>query len=91
MTQVASIEEIVEIKPQDKHLSDYRVSNFSVSTIDLEFDLYDSKTQVKATSLVTRTDDENKPLFLFGEHLKLLSLLVDDVIYDDFQLVEGGL
>lgn len=91
MTQVASIEEVVEKKPQAKHLSDYQVSNFTLSTVDLEFDLFDDKTQVKATSAMCRTDDNNQPLFLFGEQLKLIALLVDNVAYSDYQFVEGGL
>ena len=91
MTQVASIEEVVEKKPQAKHLSDYQVSNFTLSTLDLEFDLFDDKTQVKATSAMCRTDDNNQPLFLFGEQLKLIALLVDNVAYSDYQFVEGGL
>ena len=91
MSQVASIEEVVEKKPQEKHLSDYRVSDFTVSTLDLEFDLFDDNTQVKATSEMCRTDDNKQPLFLFGEQLKLVSLLVDDIDYCDYQLVEGGL
>ncbi|MFT6986841.1 MAG: aminopeptidase N [Psychromonas sp.] len=91
MSQVTSIEEVVEKKPQTKHLSDYRVSNFAVSTLDLEFDLFDGNTQVKATSAMCRSDDQDLPLFLFGEQLKLLSILVDNIAYSDYQVVEGGL
>ena len=91
MSQIDSIEEAVEKKPQEKHLSDYRVSHFTVSTLDLEFDLYDKNTQVKAISVIHRVNDDNEPLFLFGEQLKLLSVMVDDSEYSDYQLVEGGL
>jgi len=91
MTQVTSIEEVVSEKPQEKHLSDYRPSYFSVSTLDLEFDLYDNNTQVKAITTLSRNSDNNQPLFLFGEQLKLVSILVDNTDYSDYQLVEGGL
>ena len=91
MSQVTSIEEDIEKKPQEKHLSDYRVSNFTVSTLDLEFDLYDNNTQVQATSRMHRANDNGQPLFLFGEQLKLQSLRVDNIDYSDYQLVEGGL
>jgi len=91
MSQVDSIEELVARKPQAKHLSDYQVPNFAVSTLDLEFDLFDDKTEVKATSAMCRTDSANQPLFLFGEQLKLIALLVDNVAYSDYQFVEGGL
>ena len=91
MSQVDSIEQAVEKKPQEKHLSDYRASYFTVSTLDLEFDLYDNNTQVKATSVMHRVNDDNEPLFLFGEQLKLISVMVDDLEYSDHQFVEGGL
>ena len=94
MSQVSSlesIEEAVEKNPQEKHLSDYRVSNFTVSTLNLEFDLYDTKTQVQAVSVMQRVNDDNQPLFLYGEQLKLQALLVNDIEYPDYQLVEGGL
>ena len=81
MSQVTSIEEALEKKTQEKHLSDYRASHFAVSTLDLEFDLYDENTQVKATSVMNRIGDNNQPLFLFGEQLKLLSVMVDDIEY----------
>ncbi|WP_354625677.1 aminopeptidase N [Psychromonas sp. MME2] len=91
MSQVASIEEVVEKKPQEKYLADYQVANFAITTIDLEFDLYDMQTVVTATSKMYRTNAEKKPLFLYGEQLKLVSLLIDGIAYDDYQEVEGGL
>ncbi|MCW8996692.1 MAG: aminopeptidase N, partial [Psychromonas sp.] len=91
MSQVSSIEEVVEKKPQEKFLSDYRASHFAVSTLDLEFDLYDKNTQVKATSVIHRIGENNEPLFLFGEQMKLCAIFVDDVAYSDYQFVEGGL
>ncbi|TEW56007.1 aminopeptidase N [Psychromonas sp. RZ22] len=90
MSQVDSLEEVIEKNPQEKHLSDYRPSDYSISTIDLEFDLFDNQTTVKAISQVKRVSAKATPLFLFGESLKLLSVLVDDVDYSDFELIEEG-
>lgn len=91
MSQVTSIEEVVEKNPQEKYLSDYRRSSFSIDTLDLEFDLFETQTKVTASSVVSRCDQSNAPLFLFGEQLTLLSLSVDDQPHTDYQLVEGGL
>ena len=91
MSQVDSLEEVIEKNPQEKHLSDYRPSNYTVSSIDLEFDLFDTQTQVKAVSHIQRASEDKSPLFLFGEALKLVSILVNEVDYADFELVEGGM
>ena len=85
------LEEVIERSPQEKHLSDYRPSDYTISTIDLEFDLFDHQTKVQAISQVQRVSQEVTPLFLFGEALNLISILVDDVDYTDFELVEDGL
>ncbi|RBW47863.1 aminopeptidase N [Psychromonas sp. B3M02] len=85
------VEEVIERNPHEKHLSDYRPSNYTISTIDLEFDLFDNQTKVKAISQVTRVSTDNTPLFLFGEALTLVSLLVDGVEYSDYQLAEDGI
>ncbi|WP_028865325.1 aminopeptidase N [Psychromonas aquimarina] len=91
MSQVASIEEVTQKNPQEKHLCDYRACDFAVSTLDLEFDLFDECTQVKAVSHISRSNKSAAPLFLFGEQLKLVSILVNDKSYADFELVSGGL
>jgi len=91
MSQVDSLEQVIEKNPQEKYLSDYRSSDYVVSTIDLEFDLFDDRTTVKAVSQIERISADNNPLFLFGEALTLLSLLVDGVDYADYELVDGGL
>ncbi len=85
------LEEVIERNPQEKHLSDYRPSDYTISTIDLEFDLFDHQTKVQAISQVQRVSKEVTPLFLFGEALNLVSILVDGVNYVDFELVEDGI
>jgi len=92
MSQTDSlVEEVIEKNPQEKYLSDYRPSEYTISSIDLVFDLFDQQTKVQAISQVQRVSKENCSLFLFGEALKLTSLLVNDVIFSDYQLVEDGI
>ena len=91
MTQVSSIEENIEKNPQEKHLADYKPSDFLINSLDLEFDLFDENTVVKATSTVTRVAGENSPLFLFGEQLTLRSILVNGETFNNYELVEGGI
>ncbi|WP_372881117.1 aminopeptidase N [Psychromonas sp.] len=91
MSQISSNENTVENNPKEKHLSDYQVSDYEIKSIDLEFALYDSNTQVIAVSAVSRVSALDKPLFLFGEQLQLNKLLVDGNAHQDYQLVEGGI
>lgn len=92
MSQVDSlVEDIIEKNPQEKHLSDYRPSDYTISSIDLEFDLFDNQTKVKAVSQIQRVSKQITPLFLFGEALHLVSILIDDLDYPDFELVEDGI
>jgi len=91
MSDVDNLATCIEKNPQEKYLSDYRPSDYSVSTIDLEFDLFDKKTTVTAVSAMQRESNEITPLFLFGENLTLQSLLVNEQPHSDYELVEGGM
>jgi len=91
MTQVTSIENIVEKNPKEKYLTDYQVSDYEINSIDLEFELYDSNTLVKAVSRVVRVGEHDQPLFLFGEQLQLNKLLVNGIEHQDYKLVAEGL
>ncbi|MFT6924536.1 MAG: aminopeptidase N [Psychromonas sp.] len=91
MSQVTSIEEVAEKNPKEKYLSDYQVSDYEIESIDLDFDLYDTNTLVKAVSRVVRVGEHDRPLFLFGEQLQLNMLLVNGIEHHDYKLVEDGL
>lgn len=91
MTQVSYSEENQQHNPQEKHLADYKASDFIVDSLDLEFDLYDEKTTVKAVSKIKRVAGENSPLFLFGEQLQLNQILVNKKNFTNYKLVEGGI
>jgi len=60
-----------------RYLSDYQVSNFSISTVDLTFELEDSITIVTNTMAVKRENKNAKQLVLDGEQLKLISLQIN--------------
>jgi aminopeptidase N len=69
---------------QAKFLKDYMPPSFTITTIDLDFRLHPSRTQVKALSRVVRQGDHQQALVLVGEQLKLVSVLLDGkaVSYD---------
>ncbi|MDG1750648.1 MAG: M1 family aminopeptidase, partial [Thalassotalea sp.] len=58
-------------------LADYQTSDFSISTIDLTFELSDHATIVTNKMKVTRVGTSND-LVLNGEYLTLISLTLDD-------------
>ncbi|MGB5446531.1 MAG: aminopeptidase N, partial [Psychromonas sp.] len=91
MSQISVNENAEEKNPKEKHLSDYQVSDYEIKSIDLEFSLYDSNTQVIAVSAVSRVSALDKPLFLFGEQMQLNKLLVDGNAHQDYQFVDGGI
>jgi aminopeptidase N len=91
MTQVSSIEENIKQNPQEKYLADYQPSDFLVESLDLEFDLFDENTMVKATTKIKRVAGGNSPLFLYGEHLALRRILVNKTDFNNYELVEGGI
>ena len=76
-----------------RYLADYSESNFSISTVELDFKLDETKTRVTNRMKMTRKVATKDPLVLDGEHLTLLSVLIDDEILssDDYQLSDNSL
>ncbi|AGH81307.1 aminopeptidase N [Psychromonas sp. CNPT3] len=91
MSQVSATDVLSESHSQEKFLADYKVSDYSIISLDLEFDLFVEKTFVKATSKVRALNDSNQPLFLFGQSLTLVSLCVDGQVHSDYKKVAGGI
>ncbi|MFT7431317.1 MAG: aminopeptidase N, partial [Colwellia sp.] len=60
-----------------RYLSDYQVSNFYITTVDLTFELADTATIVTSIMAIKRENKEAKQLVLDGEQLKLISLQID--------------
>ncbi|BCL69642.1 aminopeptidase [Vibrio nigripulchritudo] len=76
--------------PQAKYRKDYQSPEFTITHVDLTFDLHDTATVVTAVSTVKKLKDSTT-LFLDGDELKLLNVKVDGQDWTDYQEVEGGL
>lgn len=79
--------------PQPVYLSDYQPPAYRVTHTELTFDLDPAATRVKARLLIERhaESDVNAPLELNGEHLKLISLVIDETPVDESAYkIEGG-
>lgn len=64
-------------QPQIKYRHDYRAPDYTITDIDLTFELDESTTRVTAVSQVKRQGDSQAELRLDGEDLTLVSLEVD--------------
>jgi aminopeptidase N len=60
-----------------RYLSDYKTSDFSVSTVALTFELNDTKTIVTNVMTLSRENSQAQQLILEGEQLELLSLQIN--------------
>jgi len=78
-------------QPQAKYRHDYRAPDYTISDIDLTFDLDATKTQVTAVSKVSRQGAGNSALRLDGGDLTLVSVHVNDKAWQHYRLEEGAL
>lgn len=76
-----------------RYLADYSESNFSISTVELDFELDENKTRVTNRMQMTRKELTKEPLVLDGEHLTLLSVSIDDELLssNDYKVSENNL
>ncbi|PKH24262.1 aminopeptidase N [Enterobacterales bacterium CwR94] len=77
--------------PQAKNRHDYRAPDYTISDIDLTFELDAATTTVTAVSQVKRQGAPGAPLRLDGEDLTLVSLHIDDTPWVDYRVEEGAL
>ncbi|MFG1175279.1 aminopeptidase N [Erwiniaceae bacterium CAU 1747] len=77
--------------PQVKNRHDYRAPDYTITDIDLTFDLNASTTRVTAVSQIKRLASTDVELRLDGEDLTLVSIAVDDQPWQHYQLEEGAL
>ncbi|MAL82746.1 MAG: aminopeptidase N, partial [Idiomarina sp.] len=63
--------------PKAKYRKDYQEPEFTITDVDLTFDLHPTETRVKSVLKVVRQGEHEKPLVLDGEQLTLLSIKVD--------------
>lgn len=69
-----------------RYLSDYTTPLFNISTVNLTFELEDSKTLVTNVMSIERTEESNEALILQGEQLELQSVFINgkEVVSDDY-------
>ncbi|TDT01396.1 aminopeptidase N [Erwinia rhapontici] len=77
--------------PQAKNRHDYRAPDYTITDIDLTFNLDASTTQVTAVSQIKRLGASGAELRLDGEDLTLISLHVDDQPWPHYRQEEGAL
>ncbi|WP_442798593.1 aminopeptidase N [Pantoea vagans] len=78
-------------QPQIKYRHDYRAPDYTITDIDLTFELDASTTRVTAISQVKRVGDSQAELRLDGEALTLIALEVDGQPWTAFREEEGTL
>lgn len=78
-------------QPQAKYRHDYRAADYTITDIDLTFDLDATKTQVTAVSNIVRQGEAGAPLHLDGEDLTLVSIAVDGSAWPHYRQEEGAL
>ncbi|MCJ8305212.1 aminopeptidase N [Shewanella sp.] len=74
---------MTQAQAQAKYLKDYAAPRFSITHLDLSFNLDGKDTQVIAKSLVVRRDKQATSLVLDGDEMKVLSVKIngEDVSY----------
>ncbi len=77
--------------PDVKHRHAYRAPDYTITDIELTFDLAPQMTQVTAISKVKRLNADSTALWLDGEALTLLSLHINGKLWQDYQLKDGGM
>ncbi|WP_408647089.1 aminopeptidase N [Vibrio taketomensis] len=75
---------------QAKYRKDYQSPSHTITDIDLTFELQDTATIVTAVSQVKQLKDSTS-LELDGEGLELKRLEVNQVEWNEYELVEGGI
>ncbi|RWR02002.1 aminopeptidase N [[Pantoea] beijingensis] len=77
--------------PQAKFRHDYRAPDYTITDIDLTFNLDASSTRVTAISRIKRLGDSSAVLYLDGKDLSLVSLEVDDRPWRHYRIEADGM
>jgi len=78
-------------QPQIKYRHDYRAPDYTITDIDLTFELDAAATRVTAISQVKRLGDAHAELRLDGEALTLIAIEVDGTPWSAYREEEGAL
>ncbi|XKM13109.1 aminopeptidase N [Orbaceae bacterium ac157xtp] len=79
------------LKPTAKYRLDYTKPDYTITDIELDFDLAPEVTTVTAISHVVRQNPKATSLKLDGEALKLCQLKINDQDWADYELMVNGL
>ncbi|WP_158969060.1 aminopeptidase N [Paraglaciecola sp. L3A3] len=82
---------MVTTNPAVKRRADYLQPDFYITKVSLKFQLDATNTQVLNRIVVTRNGQHDRPLVLDGEDIKLLTVLLDDQPFTDYQTDETSL
>ncbi|MGB1261379.1 MAG: aminopeptidase N [Cognaticolwellia sp.] len=76
-----------------RYLADYKPASFAISSAELTFELDELKTRVTNHMCISRNGDNNDSLVLDGEHLTLISVLLDNkpLASDRYQVSDTSL
>ncbi|OEF24090.1 aminopeptidase N [Vibrio rumoiensis] len=77
-------------QPQAKYRKDYTSPEFTITNIDLTFDLFDEETKVTAVSTVVK-QGASSTLILDGEHMDLISVHVDGNKWSQYEVTKTQL
>ncbi|MBX2858466.1 MAG: aminopeptidase N [Cellvibrionaceae bacterium] len=80
-----------ESQPEAVYLKDYQSPHFLIEKTQLSFDLFEDYTEVRAQLTIVRSAsaDQNSPLVLDGQDVKLMSLAIDgEALPSDAYLVD---
>lgn len=69
-----------ETAPETKYLSDYKIPDFTIETVDLNFDLHDDVTHVTSRMHIKRQGGSEAPLVLDGKDIKLVSVVINNAV-----------
>ncbi|MFI8418218.1 aminopeptidase N [Serratia sp. NPDC078593] len=78
-------------QPQAKYRHDYRAPDYTITDIDLNFDLNADTTRITAVSQIKRQGAADAPLLLNGEDLTLVSIQVEGQAWDAYRLQDNQL
>lgn len=78
-------------QPQAKYRHDYRAPDYTITDIDLDFELDADTTRVTAVSQIKRQGAAGAPLTLNGEDLTLVSIQVDGQPWSAYRQQENQL
>jgi aminopeptidase N len=77
--------------PKAKYRADYIKPDYTITDIDLEFDLHDTTTHIVAVSKVVRQVETDAALILNGDGLELVRVEVNGVAWSDYDVSDSSL